>query len=331
MNEDGHRIVEFDPPKIVNQHCVLPVLPGDISIVKEGLRLNGYVDSFLIACRYATAPEIEHFYQFKPYNYRPEKAASVTRAAMQQGNSGGHFYCYDGHIRKFASIELIEENIFAPSFRLKSLLKCHLSTEDEIAYSLSRNGTQEFSVPLSFLGLLLRCYDYDEAVNTGKSKPLSAAEVGKRMVACSTNGVVDAKTKNKLAETRRQILGIRRKLPVSVIAFFRTVALKDSGAQLAFTVANLKCIKGKSSGEVVLALVKRLVYFYENYLPSPKPLQPMFLPDQIVSIQRALLEVDKFKKLCEFDDMPIELDIVVNNMKNTQDFYDEMADNATKE
>lgn len=156
----------------------------------------------------------------------------------------------------------MEGNIFASSFRLKSLLKHHLSREDEIAYSLSRNVTHEFSVPLSFLGLLLRCYEYDEAVNTGKSKALSAAEVGKRMIKCSTNSVVDAKTKSKLAETRRQIIGISRKLPSSVIDFLRTVALNESGAQMAFTIANLKCIKGKHTEELLLALVKRFVQFF---------------------------------------------------------------------
>lgn len=158
------KIVLVDPRRIVNQYCCRPVLRNDISVVKDGFLANGYVDSYLLSCRYATAPEMQMFYGRPPYSYSPEKAATVTKAALKQGNSGDHFYCFDGHIRKFASIELIDESVLEPGFRFKSLLMPHMSKEDEIAYSLSRNGSQEYSVPLYFLALLLRCHDYDEAV-----------------------------------------------------------------------------------------------------------------------------------------------------------------------
>lgn len=158
-------------------------------------------------------------------------------------------------------MELIDENILEPGFKLKSILKHHMSKEEEIAYSLSRNGTQEFSVLLSFPGLLLRWYDYDEVVNQGKTKPLFAAEIGKRMVKSSITSVVDSRTKQKLGETRRQILGICRKSPPAVMSFFRELCSNDSGVQRAFTMANLKCIT-EGSEHVLLALVKRMVHFF---------------------------------------------------------------------
>lgn len=64
------------------------MLPGNIAVVKEGLQLNGYIDLFLISCRYATAPEIVRFYEENPYNYSPEKAESVTQAARRQCGKG---------------------------------------------------------------------------------------------------------------------------------------------------------------------------------------------------------------------------------------------------
>lgn len=69
---------------------------------------------------------------------------------MQSGNSGGHCFCYDGHIRKFVSIELTEEGFLEVGFKLKAAIYPAMSIEDEIALSLSHNLTNDFCVPLSF-------------------------------------------------------------------------------------------------------------------------------------------------------------------------------------
>lgn len=97
---------------------------------------------------------------------------------MEKGDSMEYFYAYDGLIRKRSLIELTEDGILEPGFKLKSKLMEHLSRDDEIAYTISVNGTHEFSVPLSFLALLLRCREYDDVVNEGRQKPFRLLKLG---------------------------------------------------------------------------------------------------------------------------------------------------------
>lgn len=142
---------------------------------------------------------------------------------------------------------------------------------------------------------------------------------------------MDAKVKAKMAETRRQIIGICRKVPSSVVDYFQNLANNDSmGSQASFTLANLRCIKGKLQEDVFLAVVKRMVHFYESCLPTPKAIQPKAIPDEIVSVRRALAEIAKFKDLCEYPCMPQELSVLLETLLCTQRLDEELADNATK-
>lgn len=322
-------IVDVDPKYIVNEYCSRPVLPSDKETVRRGFLKTGYVSSILLSCRYATAPEIESFYMRAPYNYSQDKAAEVTRAHMRSGFSRDHFYCYDGHIRKFVALDLIHEGLLQKGFKFKSLLKEHLSAEVEIAYSLSLNVVQEHSVPLSFMGLLLRCFDYDTAVNRGRPKPLSATEVGKRMADIS--GSANDKLKSKMAQTRRQIIGLVRKMPLCVVEFLRELASRDTDhVQDAFNLANFRAIKGSLTDEQFLSVVKRMANLYQNSLPLPKAVQPSAVSVQIVKADMALNEIEKFKSLCGYSEIPSELQPLVENMVGTQIFDNALDENANK-
>lgn len=333
VNNEGHQIVFVDPRKIVNTFFSRPILPKDKEVVKQGFYQNGYIDSYLISCRYAKAPEIEAFFRRAPHCYSSEKAAEVTRATMRQGNSGGYMFCYDGHIRKFVSIDLIEENFLSINFKLKSSLHRSTSPQDEIAFSLSRNSVHSFCVPLSFLLTLLRCHDYDIEANAPrramKQKVLSATEVGKRMVLSISKIVSNEKAVSKIAETRRQVLGITRKLPISVIEFLRSfVSNDDEGLQVCFTLANLRAIPKSVTEEQSLYLIKRFIRYYETCLPTPKPIHGKDVAHQLVHVRRAERELEKFKKLCEYDVIPEEMETLSQRMLCTQLLDVEMAENA---
>lgn len=178
-NQTSESICFVDPRKIVNEFCARPVARGDSNVVMEGFKQNGYVDTNLISCRLTTYPELKAFFRRHPYNYSPEKADEVTRTEMEKGEGLDYYYCFDGHIRKYVCIELMSEGILDSSFRLKSIVKLNMSKEEEIAYSVAVNGNNEFSVPIPFLALLLRCREYDGIINKGKLKPLSGVEAGK--------------------------------------------------------------------------------------------------------------------------------------------------------
>lgn len=334
--QEDYPLTWVDPKLIVNEFCCRPVLPKDIAFIKERFLRNGYVDSHLLTCRYATAPEIEAFYRRPPYRYSAEKAEEVARSYMREGCSGGHTFCYDGHIRKFVSILLIEAGVLVPGFRLKASLWPQLSKQDEIALSLSRNSANEFCVPLSFITTLLRCHDYDQAVNSIRiecqQKHLSATEVGKAMVSRVSSQVVDQKALAKMAETRRQILGITRKLPSCTIDYFRQLTSEDcDGLQAAFTMENLKAVPKTVTPQESLSLVKRIVKYYENSLPVPKAVQARDLAEQLVNVRRAICEFDKFKKLCEYESIPNELKTLVERMLTTQILDNDLGSNSLKD
>lgn len=48
------------------------------------------------------------------------------------------------------------------------------------------------------------------------------------MISSTTNGLADDKTKSRMAETRRQIIGICRKLPLSVVDYLNKVTMNNS-------------------------------------------------------------------------------------------------------
>lgn len=225
--------VAVDPRKIVNDSFSRPVTAKDIAIVKKGFYQHGYISSYLIACRYAKAPETEAFFMREPHCYSQEKAEEATKSAMKQGQSGGYFFCLDGLIRKYVSFELIDEQFLSSEFKLVSSLHPSMPTEDEIAFALSRNSLNEFSVPLSFLVTLLRSHDYDSAVNAErrakKQKVLQASEVGKPMVLGAAYGMADSKAIDKVAQSRRQILGVSRRVPGSSVSYFRELVALEGG------------------------------------------------------------------------------------------------------
>lgn len=292
---EGYSIEHVDPKKIVNVFFSRPVLPADKAIVKEGFLSNGYQHTYLISCRPASAPEVESFLR-QEHEYSPEKAAAVTKTVMAKGESGGYRFCYDGHIRKYVSIDLIDEGILAPNFKLKSSLHHDMSPEEAIAFSLSKNSVQSFCVPLTFLVTFLRCHEYDYEVNASRTvkrqKPLSATEVGRRMVSCNGKNIVEDKLLSKQAETKRQILGVCRRLPPGTVDFLRDFLVEDiDGLHVSFTLANLRAIPRNVSDEECLCLVKRIVRYYETCLPSPKPIHPKNLPEQLVNVRRAEQEL----------------------------------------
>lgn len=135
-----------------------------------------------------------------------------------------------------------------------------------------------------------------------------------------------------MAETRRQILGITRRIPACVISYFRELLSGDTGGlQVSFTMANLKAIPKGLNPEETLALVKRMSTFYENGLPVPKSLQAKEVPEQIVNIRRAAEEIRKFKSLCEYDELPEELAVLADRMLSSQVIDDRLAENCFKE
>lgn len=326
------RICYVDPRNIVNVSCVRPVTEKDMYVVEQSFLRNGYIDILLISCRLSTFPELQAFFRREPFNYSPEKSAAVAKAEMEKGDTLEYFYCYDGHIRKFVTIRLIEQGVLPPGFKLKSVIKEHMSDEEEIAYSLSRNGVNEYSVPLYFLALLLRCREFDDVVNKGKKKPLSAVEVGKRMVFSTHSTIVDERVRSKLAETRRQVIGICRKLPECVIAYLREMLATDvDGKQAALTIANMKAIKGKPTDQEYLALVKIFFGVYENCLPGPKPIHSKRVSEQLCNVRLAICEIEKFKCLCDYDSVPSELNKIVESMLWSQSMNDELSENQTSD
>lgn len=211
-----------------------------------------------------------------------------------------------------------------------------MSIQDEIALSLSHNLTNEFCVPLSFLATLIRCHDYDQAVNAERrlkgQNLYSASEVGKFMVQSTAGRVKSDKAIAKMAETRRQILGVSRKLPHVVFEYFRNMMSQDKeGLQVALTMSNLRAVPRKLQYEEYVYLTKRMVRFYENCLPTPKPLHGKDVPDQVVSLHRAQGEIEKFMKLCDYEKLPAELATIENRMLCTQILDDELAENTVKE
>lgn len=88
----------------------------------------------------------------------------------------------------------------------------------------------------------------------------------------------------------------------------------------------MKAIRGKVTESECLAVVKRMARFYETSLPVPRPIQPRLVPEELINVRRALAEVAKFKRLCEYETVPDELAGVVENMVCTQS-YDELCQN----
>lgn len=329
-------IEQIDPRKIVNQWYSRPILLRDEHIVREGFLQNGYVSTYLISCRVATVPEIQKFFEKEPHGYTSQKAAEVARTVMRGDTTrkaGDYRFCYDGHIRKSVSIQLMNEGALQKDFKLKSELVMSMPVQDEIAYGLSRNAPHSFCVPLSFLATLLRCHDYDVELNIWlrkrRQKCLSATEVARRLVSSTTKGFQDDKAMKKRTETKRQILGISRKLPSSTVEFLRKFICNDEeGLQMAFTLANMRAVPRTLTEEEFLMLMKRFIRYYQDCLPSPKPLLPKDVSTQVIHLRRAIEELEKFKKLCEYDEIPNEMHTVAERITATQMLDLEMQENA---
>lgn len=186
------------------------------------------------------------------------------------------------------------------------------------------------------MATLIRCHDYDQALNAERrlkgQKLYSAKEVGTFMVQITAGRVKNDKAITKMAETRRRILGVSRKLPHVVFEYFRKMMAQDKeGLQVALTLSNLRAVPCKLQDEECLHLTKRMVRSYENCLPTPKPLNAKDVPDQVVSLRRAQREIEKFMNLCEYEKLPAELATIQNRMLCAQILDDELAENATKE
>ena len=236
-------VTSIDPKKVVNSFCTRPVLNRNIKVLSSSIELNGCQSSKFVSGRIATYPEICNFYTQDPFSYSEEKAREIASTAMKDEEAGGHTYLYDGHLRKYAVLELMKSKKLKLSFRLPCLLGRYLNDEEEIAFSISCNAVNEFAVPLSPLTLLMRCHAFDEAANSSRSKRLSATDVAKRMVQFSSSDMLASSAKAKLAETRRQYLSISRRLQSPTVEFFNILLETDeAGLERAFNVSNLKAI-----------------------------------------------------------------------------------------
>lgn len=327
-------VIRVDPAKIVNEFGCRPVLGHHIHVVKTSMKRNPAVSNNLVSVRTATVPEIEAFFK-RVHQYSDEKAAAVAKSTQEQENAGGYLYAYDGHIRKFSALELIEENFFKPGFRFKGLLLRHLSRDEEIAYSLACNASNDAAIALTPVDNLLLCHEYDLVVNKGRNgnqKWISAVEVSKKMVSVQSSDATSEDAMKGIAETRRQYLSVSRRLPKQVMKYFQDLVSTDAkGLQGAFTIANLKAIKKTVPEEQILCLVKRMAKYYETCLPSPKPMHKNQVPTELVNIGRALGQVSRFMEMCEFESMPVELDKLVHSMTNTQVLDKELTENANKD
>lgn len=324
-----------DPRKIVNDRCTRTSLARNIAVIKESIQKNGYLGTHMISCRLATAPEIEQFYKNPPYRYSGERACAIAKNCMKEEHRDGHVYAYDGLIRKGAVLELLEEDFLKTGFRMNGFLLPHLPKHEEIAYSLSCNVSNEYCVPLTVLAILVSCYEFDCAVNadrTDTKKWRSAAEVSRKMVALSFSNIRTETARRRMAETRRQYLSVSRRLPLCVIEYFKHLLETDEGClQVAFTTANLKAIPLRLLELEALCLVKRMVKFYENGLPSPKPIHKDQVLPEVINLRRALSEISKLLRSCDYEKLPPELEPLVTSLRETQLLDKELVENANLE
>ena len=279
--------------------------------------------------RVATFPEITLLYQQDPFQYSKEKAEEVAGTALQSEDADGHTYVYDGHLRRIAVMELLDRGKLEKGFLLPCLLGRHLPEDEEIAFSISCNAVNEFSVPLSPLALLMRCYDFDESVNKNRSKALSASDVAKKLVSYSSSDMVTKTVKSKMAETRRQYLSVSRRLSPETTTHLRMLLSTDKdGLERAFDISNLKSIPKNLLPSSQLSLVKRMVKAFETSLPTRKAFSALEVTNQVTQIKRAAKEIEKFLGLCNFEKILSELERFVDTMMNTQQFDVKIAANA---
>ena len=319
----------IDPRKIVNSYCTRPVLQRNVQILATSIEVNGYQRTKFLLGRTATCPEITSFYQRHPFCYSQDKAQEIASAAMKEDGADGHIYVYDGHLRRIAVLNLLNKGKLVKGFKIPCLVGRHLPEEEEIAFSISCNAVNEYSVPLSPLALLMRCYDFDETVNQDRTKPFSASDVAKRMVSFSSSDIIAKTVKAKMAETRRQYLSVSRRLSPLTVKYFRELLSTDEqGSEKAFNISNLKYIPKSLSSNDQLCLVKRMVKAFETTLPTKKPLSSSEVSNQVTQIKRASKEIQKFLQQCNFEKTPSELETFVSNLMNTQQFDVELESHA---
>ncbi len=322
-------IVHIDPRLIVNSFGVRPVTTYQVKELKDAIRRNGYVSSSLITCRLPTAQEIAAFYREAPHCLSITEAEIRAQDILKQPQSNGHFYCIDGLHRKKAILELIDEKCFQEGLRILARVVKDLGKEYEIALSISLNSSNEYCIKLSTCALVLQCNKYDEIVNSnGRKKPLSAAEVARRMVQCGgLDKHLSESTARAMAETRRQVIGISRKLPELALRYLERVqGANDNSAEAAFTISNLKAVPKILTSDEALSLMKRFRHFYKTQAPIQKPMPAKNVPTTCVYIRRAINAVNNFLKLCEFAKMPPELEYFTDQMKNTNKHDEALSD-----
>ncbi len=322
-------IISIDPRLIVNTRGVRPVTDHHLKTIRDGFVRNGYIATNLITCRTPTAREIADFYSREPYLCQELEAEERAQAELKKPDAGGHVYCIDGLHRRKVSLELIESHEFAEDFRLWGRLVKNLCAEKEIALSISLNSCNAFSIKLSPCSLVLQCNRYDRLVNcSARKKVLSAVEVGRRMVQCAGNDKqLSEKTVKAMAETRRQVIGISRKLPIRALKYLDSLQETDPvNAEAAYTIANLKAIPKDLTDEEAVSLLKRMNNFYKTQIPVPKSMPPHQVRENMFYVRRAINAIESFKTLCEYAALPNALEHLAGQMKYTDKHDESLAD-----
>ncbi len=322
-------IVQIDPRLIVNSYGARPVTSYHVNRMKDVFRKNGYVSGSLITCRFPTAREISAFYREAPHCLSATDAEKRAQEVLKKPGGSGHFYCIDGLHRTKVALELIEEKAFQEGFRLFGRVVKDLGKEYEIALSISLNSSNDYCIKLSACALVLQCSKYDEIVNNnGRKKTFSAAEVARRMVQCGgTDKSLSDKTVGAMAETRRQVIGISRKLPSLALQYLEEVqSTNPTDAESAFTISNLKAVPKPLAPEVAVSLLKRLHHFYKTQIPNPKAMAPNQVKGTCFYASRAIKAVEKFMNLCEYSRLPAELEHIADQMKNTNKHDQALSD-----
>ncbi len=325
----GNEIIAFDPRLIVNTRCVRPVTAYHVRFLRDGFLRNGYVAANLITCRTPTAREISDFYTREPYLCQRFEAEERAQAELKKPDAGGHVYCIDGLHRRKVALDLMERQEYSEDFRLWGRLVRNLSAEKEIALSIALNSSNEYNIRLSPCSLVLQCNRYDTVVNSSeKSKALSAAEVGRRMVQCTGNETQQSEKNVKaMAETRRQVIGISRKLPIGALKYLDSLQeTNPKNAEAAFTIANLKAVPKHLTDEEAVSLLKRMNNFYKTQIPVPKSMPPHEVRENAACVHQAIKAIESFKTLCEYTALPRELEHLAAQMKYTDKHDNSLAD-----
>ena len=325
------KLVEVDARKIVNDSHSRIVTNEDVAIMEQSFEESGYIPTASpVSVRYATAPEICSFYQGPPHNYSHENAEKLTAVISAKADFDGHVYAYDGLIRKATVLRMMQSKKLPRAFFLRAMLVPQFSPRQAIAYGIAQNSVNGIAVKLSPVEILIKCREYDKMYNSGRTTVANQTEVAKTMVDESVPSGTPDKTKKKQAETRRQIIGVSRKLPDKAFNFFETALRRDSSVtRSAFTIANLKAIPKDINEEEVLCLLSRLEKGYHLSFPKPKPLETLQMKQQATLVFEALRHIKRFQDLAGYEILPKELSDLCSRMTSTQKYDEELKENES--